>query len=49
MTGAFAVLRIATPYSAFLRPDARSGESLVLNSSNGWIPSFSGAVAACRS
>ena len=36
-------------YCAFLRPDARSGESLVLNSSNGWIPSFSGAAAAWRS
>ena len=48
VTGALAVFLTATSYWAFLRPDARSGESLVLNSSNGWMPRCSGAAAAWR-
>ena len=48
VTGALAVFLTDTSYSAFLRPDARSGESLVLNSSNGWMPRCSGATAAWR-
>ena len=47
VSGPLAVLLTATSKFAFLRPDARSGESLVLNSSNGRIPSDSGAAAAC--
>ena len=48
VTGALAVFLTATSNCAFLRPDARSGESLVLNSSNGWMPRCSGAAAAWR-
>ena len=46
MTGALARFLTATLYWALLRPDARSGESLVLNSSNGWMPRCNGATAA---
>ena len=48
VSGPLAVLLTATSKFAFLRPDTRSGASLVLNSSNGRIPSFSGALAASR-
>ena len=47
VSGPLAVLLTATSKFAFLRPDTRSGASLVLNSSNGRIPSCSGAAAAC--
>ena len=48
-TGALALFLTATSKLALRRPDARSGLTLVSCSSNGWIPSSSGAVAAVRS